>query len=45
VADFRYHENGRLVVEDTKGMETAVFKIKAKLFRYRYPTIELRITT
>jgi hypothetical protein len=45
VADFRYIERGALVVEDVKGAETAVFKIKAKMFRYRYRSIELRITT
>lgn len=46
VADFRYQEEGRLIVEDVKGgkgTQTAVFKLKAKLFRERYPDIELRI--
>ena len=46
VADFRYHEGGRLIIEDVKGgkaTQTAVFKLKAKLFRERYPAIELRI--
>ena len=42
-ADFKYTENGREIIEDTKGMETAVFKIKKKLFLYKYK-IELRIT-
>lgn len=42
-ADFRYEENGRIVVEDVKGMETEVFKIKRKLFLYRYPDIDFRI--
>lgn len=45
VADFRYREGGRLVVEDVKGVETEAFKIKAKLFRYRYRGIELRIVS
>ena len=40
--DFAYMENGRRVVEDVKGMRTAVYQIKAKLFRSRYPNIELR---
>ena len=31
-ADFRYMENGRLVIEDTKGHETDKYKIKRKLF-------------
>ena len=43
VADFQYVENGRVIVEDTKGMETAVFKLKKKLFLFTYPDVELRI--
>ncbi len=30
-ADFCYRERGRLVVEDVKGAETPVYKLKAKL--------------
>lgn len=33
-ADFVYYENGRLIVEDTKGMRTADYKIKRKLMLY-----------
>ena len=43
VADFAYTEKGLEIVEDVKGYETAVFQIKVKLFRKRYPDIELRI--
>lgn len=43
IADFVYEENGRTVVEDTKGVETDVFKIKHKLFEKKYPDLELRI--
>ena len=43
IADFRYIENGKIVIEDFKGMETEVFKIKRKLFEYNYPDLELRI--
>lgn len=43
IADFVYEENGRTVVEDTKGMQTDVFKIKHKLFEKKYPDLELRI--
>ena len=43
VADFQYVENGSVIVEDTKGMETAVFKLKKKLFLFTYPDVELRI--
>jgi hypothetical protein len=42
-ADFAYVENGGVVVEDVKGMETEVFKIKAKMVRYRYPDIDFRL--
>ena len=30
--DFQYEENGKLIVEDTKGIETDVFKLKKKCF-------------
>lgn len=42
-ADASYTENGREVVEDVKGFETAAFKIKRKMFLYHYPQYELRI--
>ena len=41
-ADFIYQENGRTIAEDVKGVKTEVFKIKAKLFRARYPEIDFR---
>lgn len=47
VGDFEYSEESeQLVVEDVKGGEatqTQVWRVKAKLFRYRYPGIELRV--
>jgi hypothetical protein len=42
-ADFVYQENGRVIAEDVKGVQTAVFRMKAKMFRAMYPDIELRI--
>src|SRR5688500_13421429 len=33
VADFRYVENGRTVIEDTKGFKTPEYKLKAKLMK------------
>lgn len=36
VADFVYKENGKEVVEDTKGFRTDVYKIKKKLMAYIY---------
>lgn len=43
VGDFEYREGGRVVCEDVKGVRTEVFKLKAKLFKWRYPDIELRV--
>ena len=45
IADFVYEENGKTVVEDTKGVKTEVFKIKQKLFEYKYPNLSIRIVT
>lgn len=42
-ADFSYIESERLVVEDVKGVETAVFRLKARLFHERYPNLSLVI--
>lgn len=43
VADFKYIENGKAIVEDVKGMQTDVFKLKHKIFEKVYPNLELRI--
>ena len=50
IADFEYQEKSKVfidhwhtVVEDVKGVETAVFRIKAKLFKYCYPNIDFRV--
>ncbi|MFA6315714.1 MAG: DUF1064 domain-containing protein [Candidatus Paceibacterota bacterium] len=47
VADFEYSDQGgQLVAEDVKGGEatqTQVWRIKAKMFKHRYPGIELRV--
>lgn len=45
IADFVYEENGQTVVEDTKGMKTETFKIKQKLFEYKYPELSIKIIT
>ena len=34
---------GCLECHDFKGVETPVFRLKAKLFRDRYPTVPLRL--
>jgi hypothetical protein len=42
--DFEYVENGQRICEDVKGVRTAVFSLKEKLFMDRYgESIELRI--
>lgn len=43
IADFMYIEKGKVIIEDVKGMETDVFKLKRKLFEYKYPDFELKI--
>ena len=42
-ADFDYVENGVTVVEDVKGVETAAFKLKHKMFLKQYPDIRFEI--
>jgi hypothetical protein len=43
-ADFIYFDNKleKCIVEDVKGMLTEVYKIKRKLFLFRYPEITLK---
>lgn len=36
VADFQYTLNGKTIVEDAKGMKTPIYKLKRKLFLYKY---------
>lgn len=43
IADFQYIENGKVIIEDVKGKETEVFKIKHKLFEYKYRDLELKL--
>ena len=43
IGDFAYWQDGRYYVEDVKGVETAVFKIKKKLFIKRYPDYRLLV--
>ena len=44
-ADFGYVELGsdRLIAEDVKGVETQVFRLKARLMASRFPDVDLRI--
>jgi hypothetical protein len=41
-ADFKYTDHGKIVIEDVKGMKTDVYKIKKKLFEYRYPDLTIK---
>lgn len=40
-ADFRYYDHGTIVVEDVKGYKTDVYKLKKKLFEYKYPQYQI----
>jgi len=44
IADFRVtYADGHQEIEDIKGMETALFKLKRKMFEYRYPELTLKV--
>jgi len=43
IADFTYYEDGKLVVEDSKGFRTDVYKLKKRLMAETYG-IEIRET-
>lgn len=43
IADFMYYQDNKTIVEDVKGMQTDVFKLKHKLFEKKYPDLELKI--
>lgn len=44
-ADFEYKEiqTGKIFIEDVKGFQTKDFKIKRKMFEYKYPDLEIRL--
>ena len=44
IADFMYYDLNKkqFVVEDTKGFKTDVYKLKKKIFEYKYPDIDFR---
>ena len=43
IADFYYFDilENKWVVEDTKGVRTDVYKLKKKLFEYKYPKLTI----
>lgn len=42
VADFMYEQDGKLIIEDVKGMKTDVYKLKQKLFEKRYQDLTIK---
>lgn len=36
IADFVYEKDNKIIVEDVKGFRTKEYKIKAKMFAYKY---------
>lgn len=43
-ADFMYFDNhfDKYIVEDVKGYKTDVYKLKKKIFEYKYPNLTLK---
>jgi hypothetical protein len=43
-ADFSYFDNklNKIVVEDTKGFKTEVYKLRKKMFEYKYGELEIK---
>lgn len=44
IADFVYEESGQTIIEDSKGCRTEIFKLKKKLFEYKYPNLTIKET-
>jgi len=42
IADFRYIEDGKTIVEDVKGFKTPEYMLKKKLLLYKYDDFEFR---
>ena len=43
IADFSYYdlEKDKFVVEDVKGLKTDVYRLKKKIFEFKYPDLEI----
>ena len=41
MADFKYNEINKIVIEDTKGFKNKVYLLKRKLFEYKYPNFTI----
>ncbi len=44
IDDFNFLYQNKRIVEDVKGKETPVFRLKAKMFKFYYPELELELT-
>lgn len=42
VGDFEYQMNGETIVEDVKGFKTEAYKLKKKLFEFKYRDKEIK---
>lgn len=44
VADFVYYDvrRGKTIIEDAKGFKTEIYKLKKKIFEYKYPDLEIK---
>lgn len=47
IADFVYYDvsEEKTIVEDTKGFRNDVYKLKKKIFEYKYPNLEIKEIT
>jgi len=43
-ADFRYIRDGKVIIEDVKGVKIDLFKIKLKILLKKYPSINFILT-
>lgn len=41
IADFRYMEKGKIVIEDVKGFVNKTYAIKKKMFEYRHAGLKI----
>lgn len=42
IADFEYKEGDMTIIEDVKGTKTDVYRLKKKMFEYKYPELTIR---
>lgn len=44
VSDFEYAQDGKIIVEDTKGFLTDIYRLKLKMFEYNFPELTIKET-